>query len=226
MKKLIFPILLGVAGVAVLVSLGVWQMQRLAWKEGVLTDIGAQISQDPVAIPATPNPTRDKFLSVRAEGEIDPNEIHLLVSQKQVGAGYRIVQPFVTQGRRIMIDRGFIALADKDSPRAVGHGTITGNLHWPDEVDGYTPDPDVKKNIWFARDVPRMAAALNTEPVLLVVRDMSPADPSVSPLPVDTSGIPNDHLEYAMTWFSLALVWFGMTAFLCWRIARPTTSKA
>ena len=47
--------------------------------------------------------------------------------------------------------------------------------------------------------------------MLVVLRQMSPADPGVSPLPVDTSGIPNDHLQYAVTWFSLAAVWLIMT---------------
>ncbi len=222
MKKLIFPILLGVIGVAVLVSLGVWQMQRLSWKEAILAEIDARISEAPIALPAAPDPERDTFQPVRVIGSAEPVEIHLLVSQKNIGAGYRIVQPFITDGRRVLIDRGFVALTEKDALRPLENVTITGNLHWPDEVDGYTPEPDLPKNIWFARDVPRMAAALNTEPVLIVVRDVSPVDDAVSPLPVDSSGIPNDHLEYAITWFSLALVWFGMTAFLCWRISRTT----
>lgn len=222
LKRLIFPIVLGIAGVAVLVSLGIWQMQRLAWKESVLAEITAQISQPAVSLPANPNPDEHTYLPVRVAGVTETNELHLLVSQKNIGAGYRIVQPLVADGRRIMIDRGFMGLEAKDAPRPAQTVDVIGNLHWPQEVDGYTPDPDLEKNIWFARDVERMADALNTEAVLVVVKEMTPSDPMVSPLPVDTSGIPNDHLEYAITWFSLALVWLGMTAFLCWRISRPT----
>jgi surfeit locus 1 family protein len=67
------------------------------------------------------------------------------------------------------------------------------------------------ENIWFARDVAAMAAALGTEEVLVVAKRTSFNDAPVSPLPVDTSAIPNDHLTYAITWFSLAAIWIAMT---------------
>ena len=58
-----------------------------------------------------------------------------------------------------------------------------------------------------------MAEALGTEPLLVVARRVTPGDPAIEPMPVDTSGIPNDHLQYAITWFSLAVVWLIMTAY-------------
>ena len=61
---------------------------------------------------------------------------------------------------------------------------------------------------------------LGTEPVLLVLRTTSQVDTPVMPLPVDTAGIPNDHLQYAITWFALAVVWLGMTAVMILRITR------
>ncbi len=73
-------------------------------------------------------------------------------------------------------------------------------------------------NIWFARDIAELAAQLHTEPVLIIAR--SDTGDGIEPLPVDTAAIPNDHLQYAITWFSLAAVWLGMTAFLLWRIKR------
>jgi surfeit locus 1 family protein len=97
---------------------------------------------------------------------------------------------------------------------------VEGNLHWPEEVDGFTPAPDARTGLWFARDVPAMAEALGSEPVLIVAR--SPTAPGIEPLPVDTSHIPNDHLGYAVQWFGLAAVWLGMTAYLLWRIRRRT----
>jgi len=98
--------------------------------------------------------------------------------------------------------------------------TITGNPHWPDEIDGFTPAPDLAANIWCARDVPALAEALGTEPVLIVARQMSQDRAPVTPLPVDTAGIPNDHLEYAVTWFSLAAIWVAMTAYFGLRTHR------
>ena len=100
--------------------------------------------------------------------------------------------------------------------------TVTGNLQWPRETDSYTPAPDIRGNTWFARDVPAMAAELGTQPILIVAR--SQTDPAVTPMPVDTVGIPNDHLNYAITWFSLALIWAAMTAYFLWRTRAKTTS--
>ncbi|MFP4274122.1 MAG: SURF1 family protein [Paracoccaceae bacterium] len=219
MRRYLVPLIFGLAGTAVLVALGVWQVQRLAWKEGVLADIEARIAAAPAALPADPDPLEDRYLPVRVSGEIGSRELHVLVSTKTAGAGYRIIAPFETEaGRRILVDRGFVRDEDKELARPKGPATLAGNLHWPDEIDGFTPDPDVEGNIWFARDLPAMAAELGTEPLLLVVRQTSLAETGVTPLPVSTEGIPNDHLEYAVTWFGLALVWAGMTIFLLWRI--------
>jgi surfeit locus 1 family protein len=65
---------------------------------------------------------------------------------------------------------------------------------------------------------------LKTEPVLIVVHeatsDVSENGPSVTPLPVDTSGIPNDHLGYVVTWYGLAIVWVAMTLYYLRRMRK------
>jgi surfeit locus 1 family protein len=222
-KRMIFPFLLGLVGAVILVSLGTWQLQRLSWKAGIIAEIEARIGAAPVAVPANPDPVRDRFLPVTATGTITDAELDVLVSVKNVGPGYRIISAFETEdGRRILLDRGFVADARKGDPRPAVEATVTGNLHWPDEVDSFTPAPDLRRNIWFAREVPAMADALETEPVMIILRDTTEPDPAVTPLPVDSAGIPNDHLEYAITWFGLAIVWVGMTAFLLWRIRQRT----
>jgi surfeit locus 1 family protein len=222
-KRMIFPFLLGLVGAVILVSLGTWQLQRLSWKAGIIAEIEARIGAAPVAVPANPDPVRDRFLPVTATGTITDAELDVLVSVKNVGPGYRIISAFETEdGRRILLDRGFVANARKGDPRPAVEATVTGNLHWPDEVDSFTPAPDLRRNIWFAREVPAMADALETEPVMIILRDTTEPDPAVTPLPVDSAGIPNDHLEYAITWFGLAIVWVGMTAFLLWRIRQRT----
>ncbi len=222
MRRIAVPLLFGLLGVAILVSLGVWQMQRLAWKQAVLADIEARIAGEPGALPVRIEPERDKYASVAVAGTLTAPELHVLVGAKDLGAGYRLIQPLEIGERRIMVDRGFIPLVAKDSPRAQGPVRLIGNLHWPQEIDGYTPPPDTDNGIWFARDVPAMAAALGTEPVLLVVRRQEGRAPvGITPLPVGSAGISNDHLQYAITWFSLAFIWLAMTGYLLWRIQRP-----
>lgn len=219
MRRILFLLLIGLLGTATLVSLGVWQMQRLAWKQDMLARIDARIGADPVALPDAPVPDRDEFIPVIVSGEILEPEIRVLASKKQVGPGYRIIAPFRVGDRTILLDRGFLPTDKETLPRTIGPAEITGNLHWPDEVDGFTPDPDRDAGLWFARDVPSLAEALGTEPVMLIAATRT--DQNIDPMPVDTTGIPNDHLQYAITWFLLALVWVVMTYFFARRLRAP-----
>ena len=219
MRRYLVPLIFGLGGIAILVSLGVWQMQRLAWKEGMLADIDRQIAANPVPLFAQ---SLEEFMAVTATGTITDQEAHVLTSRKPDGAGFRIVSAFETEGRRVLVDRGFVPEAQKTAERPPVAATITGNFRTVDESDSFTPAADLEENFHFARDVEVLAAALQTEPILIILRETSEPNPPVSPWPVDTSGIPNDHLEYAITWFSLALVWAGMTAFLLWRIRQRT----
>lgn len=219
MVRYLTPLIFGLGGLAILLSLGIWQVQRLAWKEGMLEEIRTQISADPVQIFLQPF---SEFMPVSASGLITDDEVHVLTSRKPQGAGFRVIAAFETEGRRILLDRGFIAEVDKDSPRAPVVADIVGNFRTVDEADGFTPDPDFGRNIHFARQVPVLAETLGTEPILVILRETSEPEPAVTPWPVDTADIPNNHLEYAITWFALAAVWAGMTVFLIWRIWRRT----
>lgn len=218
-RRMIIPLLFGVLGVAILVSLGIWQVQRLQWKQAVLAEIDARIGAAAVDLPSRPDPDADKFLPVKSEGQLTGEQLDVLVSRKQIGAGYRVIAVLeLMDGRRVLLDRGFLVEAARGLPREVTALTVEGNLLWPDEVDGFTPAPDASRGIWFARDLPAMAAALNAEPLLIVAR--TETGDGIEPMPVDSSTIPNDHLNYAITWFLLALVWVGMTVLLLWRMRR------
>ncbi len=225
MRRLFWPLFFGILGTVVLVSLGTWQLQRLTWKEGVIAEINARIASDPVALPNPIDVRRDKYLPVAASGTITEDEIHLLASTRDAGAVYRLVSAFETDGgRRIMIDRGWIKTVDKEAARPAHDVDVVGNLHWPDERDSFTPANDVEGNIWFARDVDQMAEVLNTEPVLLIVREDSDKGAIATPLPVDTAALPNNHLEYVLTWYGLAIVWVAMTLYYLRRMRK--TKKA
>ncbi len=187
----------------------------------MLAQIEARIGSAAVPVPVAVDAVRDQYLPVRMTGRILPEEIHVLASVKKMGAGFRIISTFVgMDGRRVMLDRGFVAITAKNALRPEVAAEIVGNLHWPDEINSATPVPDLDAGIWFARDVVAMAKALRTEPLLIVQRESSEAHLVTSPFPVTSSGIPNRHLEYVVTWFGLALVWLGMTAYLIWRIRR------
>ena len=224
MRRLIFPLLLGLVGCGVLIGLGVWQLQRLEWKEAKLAQIEAKIASAPVALPASVTEKSDIYLPVTVQGRLLGPEALVITGLNQAGPGYRVVGAFEVAGaaRKILVDLGFVAEADRAFVRPTGPMTIIGNLNWPAEKDGYTPEPDLLRHFWFVRDVERMANVLGTEQVLVVAKTIDPAIPAVSPLPVDTSSIPNDHLNYAITWFSLAVVWLGMTVLLVSRIRRRT----
>lgn len=220
MRRLIFPLILGLGGVAILLALGTWQLQRLDWKQGILAEIDARIGDTPIDLPLAPTADADEYLPVTVTGTLTGDRLRVLTSIKDVGPGFRVIEAFeTTDGRRILIDRGFVKSGEQDQI-TTATTAVTGNLLWPDETDNWTPDPE--GDLWFARDTAAMAAALSTEPTLIVARQPTPADPVIRTLPIDTSAISNDHLNYAITWFLLAAVWAVMSGALAWRAARPT----
>lgn len=223
LHRFIGPLILGVSGTVVLASLGAWQVQRLEWKEGVLAEIEARIAEAPVDLPAELDPETDKYLPVTASGDLGGTHLRVLTSIPRVGPGHRVISILtLDEGRRIMVDEGFVHETGNANPGPAADVTIVGNVHWPDDVNSSTPDPDMSNGLFFGRDVPLMAQALGTEPTLVVARSIEGVDPRATPLPVTTEGIPNNHLGYAVQWFGLALVWAGMTAFLLWRTAKRT----
>lgn len=220
-RRMIAPLLFGVIGVSVLIGLGLWQLHRLAWKQGVLAEIAARMDAPSGPVPVDPTEAADEYRRVRVAGHLLAGELHVYTSAPPRGVGYRVIAPLALEdGRQVLLDRGFVEIGAKDAPRAAGPLAVEGVLLWPDETDGFTSPPDRDKNIWFARDAPLMAQALGTEPVIIVV---SASDDPAAPMPLPVGvNIPNDHLGYAITWFSLAAVWAVMTGYLLWRIKRRT----
>ena len=218
--RLMFILVIGLGGAAVLAALGVWQLQRLEWKQGILAGIEARTAAEPAPIPPAPSRGTDRYLPVTASGAFVGPEIHRLDQVRGIGPGYRVIQAFRTGGRLVLVDRGFVPEAAKDAPRPPGPARITGNLDWPNERDWFTPERDIGRNIWFERDVDALAETLGTEAVLVVLSGISGDDGRILPRPVTTVGIPNNHLQYAVTWFGLAAVWIAMTVFWARRRGR------
>jgi surfeit locus 1 family protein len=222
MGRFIGAAIFGIGGVAILLSLGFWQLARLDWKLALIAEIEARISHEAVTVPEDANTGRDRFLPVHAAGRFTGERVNVLSSLRDVGPGARVIAVLETDdGRRLLVDRGFVldSAADRFVPEAA-HVEITGNLDWPTDTDSFTPDPDLQRGLWFSRSVAPIAAHLGTEPVLIVARTDSAAQPPLVTMPISGALLKNDHLEYAITWFLLAAVWAVMTTALLWRIRR------
>lgn len=217
LRNTIFALVLGLMGCAVLTSLGVWQVQRLAWKDAIIAGAEAMIAEAPVALPVMPDPVADRYRAVQVTGGFTGEEAHVLTSTRERGPGFLVVAAYeASDGRRILIDRGYVPETAKTSPRPGHAAEVAGNLNWPDDVTASTPPYDAARAIWYGRDVAGIAALLKTEPLLVIAR--TDTGDGIVPQPVTTAGFRNDHLGYAVTWFGLAAVWLGMTVFLLWRI--------
>ena len=220
--RLISALLLGLAGVGFLCSLGIWQIQRMHEKRAQLDEMTAGISEPAVPLPDSFDRERDRYRPVTAEGRFTGERLYVLSGQAMVGAGVQVISVLqMANGRRVLVDRGFLVDDDKHKDLTVTDVKILGNLMWPRDSNAYTPPPDAKTGMWFARDADAMAAKLGTEAVIIVAR--APTGDGIEAMPVDTSTIPNDHWGYAITWFLLALVWAVMTAGLVWRIRRQVS---
>ncbi|SHJ14089.1 SURF1 family protein [Wenxinia saemankumensis] len=215
MRRLLFPLILGVAGTAALVALGLWQLARLDQKEEMIARIDAAIAADPVPLPAA----SEDYLAVAATGRVVGPVIRFVYSAEAEMA----VAVLEAGERRVMIDLGLVPVRT-DLPLPEGEVAVTGNLESP-EGNGSPVRLD-QPNARPARDLEGMAQALGTEPILLVVREMDPPLPGATPLPVGSDGIPNNHLGYAIQWFGMALVWAVMSVFLILRARRPDPGVA
>jgi len=121
----VFLLSFGLTGLGVLLWLGTWQVQRLGQKQEIIAQIDARVLAAPVALPANPDPVRDKYLPVAVSGTMLPGELHVLISLESFGPGYRIIAPFkLDDGRRIMVDRGFVPTEQKNTPRQMGEMQI------------------------------------------------------------------------------------------------------
>ena len=101
MRRLYFFLVIGGLGLAALVSLGTWQLQRQVWKDGLLQTIETRIATAPVEVPQTPTKAQDRYLAVTAEGELGDQDLHVFWVTKEAATGYRVISALTTgDGRR------------------------------------------------------------------------------------------------------------------------------
>jgi len=109
MRRYVFPVLMGIVGVAVLMSLGFWQLDRMEEKRTYLDEMEARISNTPIPLPAVPEEGPLKFQAVTAEGRFTGEFLEVLAGQKGASPGVMVIEAFeLADGRRIMVQRGFV----------------------------------------------------------------------------------------------------------------------
>jgi len=233
-KGLLGPAAAALAAFAVLIGLGVWQLERKVWKENLIDAIGRRLAAAPVGPPRASDWAkldRDEweFRRVRLTGTFRHNQEALVYTSGSTlrpdtsGAGYWVFTPAQTRDRLVPVDRGFVPLERKDiATRAAGQVSgsldIVGALRWPEARSWFTPNDDPQKNIWFVRDPIAIAAGKGWGVVApFYVEQESPVPPAGLPAPGKlVPNLPNNHLQYAITWFGLAAVLAGVFAVFAW----------
>jgi surfeit locus 1 family protein len=223
-RALIVPGLCALVGLGVLSSLGVWQLQRLAWKEALIARVAARAELPAVAAPAEaawPQLTagRDEYRRVAVSGRfLHEREAlaYALLSEprgKFSGPGYWVLTPLETaSGALVFVNRGFVPLerasaATRREGEVTGIVTVTGLLRMPEGRSWFTPADDPARGLWQERDPIAIAKAygLSRTAPFFVDADDAP-NPGGLPQGGETKLVfPNNHLGYAITWFGLAL---------------------
>lgn len=215
-----------IAALAILVSLGVWQLERRDWKHALIERIEARAD-------APPKPLTDvlarwrrdgdiEYMRVRMTGELRADkEFHIYTIRDGV-AGWRVVSPFETAaGPVVLLDRGFVPerLKDSDSragqPVPDGQITVTGLARGPGEANLFTPESEPSRNRWYWRDLGGIVAQLGPEMRARATPFFVEAEADALPGKWPRGGITqlrlmDRHLSYALTWFGLALTLIGV----------------
>ena len=210
--------MLTVLGVVFMVFLGSWQIQRLFWKQDLINTSQSRFA----ALLVTPPPANAdsttvrefEFHRVRLEGVfLHDHEMFLGARSLMSHLGYHVITPLRrTDGSLVLVDRGWVPLNYRDpAPRSVaqieGLASLEGVIRSDGHKSYFTPDNVSEENFWFYVDLPAMASYVGQDPFASWYVEAS-AIPNPGGFPVGGQSklnLPNDHLQYALTWYSLAL---------------------
>lgn len=215
---------------AILIGLGVWQLQRKVWKENLIAAMTSRLDA-----PAQPLPSQwvaltqdaDEFRRVSFTATFAAGEEALVYTPGSAlrsdikGPGYFVFAPArLADGRIVVVDRGFVPLGRKDNAtRAQGEPrgpvNVVGYLRWPESRGLFTPADDVKGSVWYLRDQAAMAIARHWGDVApFYVDQEEPMPPGGLPAPGRiVVKLPDNHLQYAITWFGLGAALVGVYGF-------------
>jgi surfeit locus 1 family protein len=235
-RKLVVFGCLAVLGVALLTSLGVWQVERRAWKLDLIDQVERRVHAAPVPAPGPalwPRITaaKDAYRHVSVTGHFLDVRPALVQAVTERGGGYWVLAPFRSaDGFTILINRGFIPADHAEDKLHAAHAIgdtvmLTGLLRVTEPGGGFLRHNDPGADRWYSRDVAAIATAR-------AVRDVAPyfidanASAEASGAPIGGLTVitfPNNHLVYAVTWFGLAIMLAGWSLYAArqeWRIRR------
>ena len=229
--------LMTLAGLVILIGLGVWQLDRKVWKENLITTLNTRLGRAPEDLPpraswAQLREDKEEFRRVVFPAEfLDGEEALVYTAGSPLrpdvkGPGYWVFAPArLAGGSIILVNRGFVP-ADRKDPgtRTEGapHGIvdIVGVLRWPETRNSFTPADDPKNNVWFLRDsnsIAKFKTWATAAPFYIDQEGPAPAGALPKPGKLEVR-LPDNHLQYAITWFGLALALAGV--FIVWLARR------
>jgi surfeit locus 1 family protein len=208
------PVLFIIFTFSLLMGLGIWQVERLQWKNAQVASIKAA-QELPVLGTLPQDITGLDYRHVALTGSfMHDKSFHLVGRPQGAGQGFFIVTPFVLDddGRIILVNRGF-AENNKES-RPEGPQTVTGIIRPLRLKRMFMPENVPAKNVWFYEDMDAMSQASGLTLIPIMVEAVGKAEKNVYPTPSNGKIVlRNDHLNYAITWFSLALIALVMFVF-------------
>lgn len=232
-RPVFWPTLISFCAVVLALTLGTWQVQRLLWKQDVNASRVAKVAKAPMD--ALPNPFRQadhQFRRVRLTGRfLNDKEQFLAARSLRGNLGWHVITPFrMANGTTILVNRGWIPTSHRGRemrPDSVTAGTVTilGIVRQPPTKNAFTPDNKAQDNRWFWVDLPTMATrtGLGRHPDYYIELTKS-VTPGAYPLAGQTRiKARNQHLQYVVTWYSLAIA--GFVIWLLWHRARARETK-
>ena len=213
-------------GVAALVALGTWQLDRLGQKEVLIADRQAMLAQPPLDLTRLKDASAVMaYRRVTVSGRfLHEKELRIGPRPRRGRAGWQVITPLRrADGGIVLVDRGWVPDERKD-PRSRPEGQVAGPVRLTGFVKKvtargpFTPDNDTAKGDWYWIDPAAMAAHLKLSRVapywVAAARDR---DRPVGPIGSDRVAMPvNNHLKYAITWYALAAS-LCILAFVYWR---------
>ena len=229
-RSLVAPALATLVAFILLVGLGVWQLHRLSWKEGLIAEIDARAHAAPAALPPAADwsalrPNDYEYRHVALSGTFDNAKETLVFRPSEDGPGYLVMTPLaLAAGGTVIVNRGWVPDRLKDhAARAAGDRagpvTVTGLMRAPEARNLFTPADDAATGQFFTKDPTTIAAhdGIAAAP-FIVDADATPVNPGGWPRGGATViDIPNNHFSYAMTWFGIALTLLGVFGSFAWK---------